>query len=56
MLQDWTGIKYFAGSFMGYRYNVDGTEQTQMAYLGAFNAPLGNSLTIEVRNKRYQRR
>jgi hypothetical protein len=52
VLQDWTGIQYFAASYMGYRYNVDGTLQTQMAYLGAFNAPLGNSLTIEVRNKK----
>jgi hypothetical protein len=46
----WSEIKFFSPVFMYYRYNVDGTEQTEMAYLGQFIAPVGNSITIEVKN------
>jgi len=46
----WTQVKYFCPVFMYYRYNVDGTEQKQMAYLGQFKVPVGNSITIEVKN------
>ncbi|MBN8860195.1 MAG: histidine kinase [Sphingobacteriales bacterium] len=46
----WHEIKFFSPVFMYYRYNVDGTEQKEMAYLGQFGMPVDNSITIEVKN------
>lgn len=46
----WSRVRFFSPVFMYYRYNVDGTEQTQMAYLGQFWAKMGNSITVEVKN------
>lgn len=46
----WSRIKFFSPVFMHYRYNVDGTMQTQMAYLGQFRVEIGNSITVEVKN------
>lgn len=46
----WSGVKFFSPVFMHYRYNVNGTEQTQMAYFGQFHANTGNSITVEVKN------
>lgn len=46
----WRRVMFFSPAFMHYRYNVDGSEQTEMAYLGEFRAPVGNSITIEVKN------
>jgi two-component system LytT family sensor kinase len=49
-LVPWQQPQLFSAVMMYYRYNADGTEQKQMAYLGEFRAPVGNSLTIEVKN------
>lgn len=49
-LTPWQAIHSFCPVYTHFRYNADGSEQKEMAYLGMFNAPLGNSLTIEVRN------
>ncbi len=46
----WKEPYLFSPVMVYFRYNGDGTEQQQMAYLGAFSAPVGNSLTIEVKN------
>lgn len=46
----WSKIKFFSPVFWHFRYNVDGTEQTQMAYLGQFRAKIGNSITVEIKN------
>lgn len=46
----WSRIKFFSPVYMYYRYNVDGTMQTQMAYLGQFWEKPGNSITVEVKN------
>jgi hypothetical protein len=46
----WREIKFFSPVMTSYRYNVDGSEQTEMAFLGQFGTTIGNSLTIEVRN------
>lgn len=46
----WSRIKFFSPAYMYYRYNVDGTMQTQMAYLGQFWEKPGNSITVEVKN------
>lgn len=46
----WSEITSFSGVFMHFRYNVDGTEQKQMAYLGQFRPEVGNSITVEVKN------
>lgn len=46
----WTEIKFFSPVYMYYRYNTDGTEQKQMAYLGQFGMQVGNSVTVEVKN------
>lgn len=46
----WSRVKFFSPVFMYYRYNVDGTTQTQMAYLGQFRAEIGSSITVEVKN------
>ncbi|MBX3254824.1 MAG: histidine kinase [Chitinophagaceae bacterium] len=48
----WSRIQFFTPAFMHFRYNADGTEQTQMAYLGQFHAAPGNSITVEVKNLR----
>lgn len=49
-LTPWQPIQSFCPVYTHFRYNADKSEQKQMAYLGTFNAPVGNSLTIEVRN------
>lgn len=46
----WQEPKLFSNVMMYYRYNADGTEQNKMAYLGSFLAPVGSSLTVEVKN------
>ncbi|MCH5716127.1 sensor histidine kinase [Niabella hibiscisoli] len=46
----WTKVRFFSPVFMHFRYNIDGSEQKQMAYLGQFNAPVNNSITVEVKN------
>lgn len=46
----WKVPALFSPVMMHFRYNADGTEQTQMAYLGVFHAPVGSSLTVEVRD------
>jgi two-component system LytT family sensor kinase len=46
----WTQPKHFTGVYIYYRYNSDGTTQKEMAYLGEFMAPVGNHITIEVKN------
>ena len=46
----WSRIRFFSPVFMHYRYNVDGTAQTRMAYLGQFWEKPGNSITVEVKN------
>ncbi|HRN55985.1 MAG TPA: histidine kinase [Agriterribacter sp.] len=46
----WSRIKFFSPVSMYYRYNADGTMQTQMAYLGQFLEKIGNSVTVEVKN------
>jgi hypothetical protein len=46
----WQEVRYFSPVMIYYRYNVDGTEQRQMAYLGEFNTSVGNSITVEVKN------
>jgi two-component system, LytTR family, sensor kinase len=46
----WRPIKFFSPAFIHFRYNADGTEQTQMAYLGEFRQATGNSITIEIKN------
>ncbi|MGN7784052.1 sensor histidine kinase [Niabella sp. 22666] len=46
----WRKVVFFSPAFMHYRYNVDGSKQTEMAYLGEFKAPVGSSITIEVKN------
>lgn len=46
----WSEVKFFARAFMHLRYNIDGTEQTQMAYLGEFRSEIGNSITVEIKN------
>jgi len=49
-LISWREPQLFSRVMMYGRYNADGTEEKQMAYLGEFNAPIGNSLTVEVKN------
>jgi hypothetical protein len=49
-LVPWQEPRFFSPVMIYYQYDVDGTEQKQMAYLGEFSAPIGNSLTIEVKN------
>lgn len=49
-LTDWRSIQHFCPVYRYFRKDADGSDQTVMAYLGEFTAPLGNSLTIEVRN------
>ncbi|MBN9380374.1 MAG: histidine kinase [Chitinophagaceae bacterium] len=49
-LVSWREPQLFSRVMMYGRYNADGTEEKQMAYLGEFNAPLGNSITVEVKN------
>ncbi|WP_162915303.1 sensor histidine kinase [Paraflavitalea soli] len=47
---DWQAIQHFCPVYTYFRKDAAGKDQTVMAYLGEFNAPIGNSLTIEVRN------
>lgn len=49
-LTNWRSIDKFCPVYTYFRKNADGNDQTVMAYLGEFAVPLGNSLTIEVRN------
>ncbi|RYY56836.1 MAG: hypothetical protein EOO09_05015 [Chitinophagaceae bacterium] len=51
VLVPWTEPRFFSPIMTYYRYNADGSEQTQMAYLGSFAAPPGNSITVEVKNQ-----
>jgi len=51
-LVPWRQPKLFCPVYMFFRHNADGSDITQMAYLGAFGAPVGNSITIEVKNLR----
>jgi two-component system LytT family sensor kinase len=51
-LVPWQEPRLFSETYMGYRYNADGTEEKQMAYLGEFNAPIGHSITVEVKDSR----
>lgn len=46
----WQEPHLFSPVMMYFRYNADGTEQQQMAYLGSFMVPVGNSLTVEVKS------
>ncbi|MCD2424506.1 histidine kinase [Niabella pedocola] len=46
----WQEVRLFSRVMTYYRYNADGTEQKEMALLGEFVAPVGSSLTVEVRN------
>ena len=49
-LVPWREPRLFSPTYIGFRYNADGTEEKQMAYLGEFTAPVGHSITVEVRN------
>jgi len=49
-LVPWREPRLFSPVYIGFRYNADGTEEKQMAYLGEFTAPVGHSITVEVRN------
>lgn len=49
-LVPWQEPRLFSPVMMLFRYNADGTEMKQMAYLGAFRAPVGSSITIEVKH------
>ena len=46
----WHSIKLFCNPYT-LRYNADGTEQTEMAYLGEFKTTFGNSLTFEIKKR-----
>lgn len=46
----WKSTDHFMDAYR-MRKNPDGSEQTEAAYLGIFTAPLGESLTFEVRKK-----
>lgn len=46
----WRAITLFSPPFR-LHYHSDGSQQTEVAYLGEFKTSIGNSLTIEVRNK-----
>lgn len=50
VLIPWKMVTQFRPVYTYYRYNVDGSEQKEMGYLGSFSVPVGNSITIEVRN------
>lgn len=49
----WIAPRFFTPVMLHYQYNADGTEQKEMAYLGMFKAPVGSSITIEVKNIHY---
>ncbi len=49
-LVSWQEPRLFSQVMIHFRYNVDGTEQKQMAYLGEFRTAIGNSITVEVKN------
>lgn len=46
----WQEPRLFSQVMIHFRYNVDGTEQKEMAYLGEFHTAIGNSITVEVKN------
>jgi two-component system LytT family sensor kinase len=46
----WRSIKLFCQAYLG-STRPDGTEETEVAYLGAFKSSFGNGLTIEIRKK-----
>ncbi len=48
-LVPWQELRLFSPVYR-FRYNADGTEEKQMAYLGEFSAPIGHSITVEVEN------
>lgn len=48
-LVPWQELRLFCPVYR-FRYNADGTEEKQMAYLGEFSAPIGHSITVEVEN------
>lgn len=50
VLVPWQEPHLFSPVYIYYRHDADGTEETQMAYLGEFHAPIGHSLTVEVTN------
>ena len=47
----WSTIDHFMPAYW-YKTNPDGSEQTEVAYLGTFTAPFGESLTFEARKKK----
>ncbi|MFM9911300.1 MAG: sensor histidine kinase [Chitinophagaceae bacterium] len=46
----WRSISLFCQSYL-LTYKWDGTEETEMAYLGEFKTSFGNGLTFEIRKK-----
>lgn len=46
----WSNVDHFMPAYW-YKTNPDGSEQTEMGFLGVFTAPFGESLTFEVRKK-----
>lgn len=47
----WHPVKLFCDTYT-YHNNADGTEQTEMAYLGEFKTTFGNSLTFEIKKRK----
>lgn len=49
-LISWQPIRLFCNSYT-LHHNADGSEQTEMAYLGEFKTTFGNSLTFEIKKR-----
>lgn len=49
-LVPWREPQLFCGVMLYGRYDADGTPEMKMAYLGEFGVPVGNSLTVEVKD------
>lgn len=50
VLVPWQPIRFFSPVYMYGHFSATGVEYKEMAYLGAFNAPLGNDIIVEVKN------
>ncbi|WP_018627699.1 sensor histidine kinase [Niabella aurantiaca] len=50
VLVPWQPIRFFSPVYMYGHFSASGVEYKEMAYLGAFNASVGNDIIVEVKN------
>ncbi|MGJ7032700.1 sensor histidine kinase [Niabella hirudinis] len=50
VLVPWQPVRFFSPAYMYGHFSSEGMQYEEMAYLGRFNAPVGNDIIIEVRS------